>query len=236
MLSNNECISATELSQMSFTRSCENTGLLAVTPVYHKQCCGSRYCVLTVGWSKGRKSNKRSVSIRQRTAEHQEWSQSQVDGTPDRPSSLHHAAAFLFPGWLDSFSPQPWAKQATSERMNFASHSAVGHSDVRLIFFFFLFSHLFCARRVLNRKKALGNRCTRAHTDTRTKQHSNSIYIPANKLSFIFMMCVPACFHWPRESTGRKKKKNSSYNFQMVSLQYSTECPSCLYSGSVKPI
>lgn len=116
----------------------ENTGLLAVTPVYHKQSCGGRYGVLTVGWSKGRKSNKRSVSIRQRTAEHQEWSQSQVDGTPDRASSLHQPAAFLFPGWLDSFSSQPWAKQATSERMNFASHSTVGHSYVRLIFFLFI--------------------------------------------------------------------------------------------------
>lgn len=109
-LSNNKRISASGLSQMSSMRSCENTGLLAVTPVHHKHCCSGRYGVLTVGWSKGRKSNKRSVSIRQRTAEHQEWSQSQVDGTRDRPSSLHHAAAFLFPGWLDSFSPQPWAK------------------------------------------------------------------------------------------------------------------------------
>lgn len=137
-LSNNDCcIPADELSQMSFMRSCENTGLLAVTPVYRKQRCGSRYGVLTVGRSKGRKSNKRSVSIHQRTAEHQEWSQSQVDGTPDRSSSLHHAAAFLFPGWLDSFSPQPWAKQATSKRMNFESHSAVGHSNVRLSFFSF---------------------------------------------------------------------------------------------------
>lgn len=152
-LSKNEFTSALSLSQMSSMRSCENRGLLAVTALYHKQCCGGRYGVLTVGWSKGRKSNKRSVSIRQRTSEHQEWSQSQVDGTCDRPSSLHHAAAFLFPGWLDSFSPQPWAKP--SQRMNFASHSTAGHSYVRhwWFFFFFLFNHLFCARRVLNRKR-----------------------------------------------------------------------------------
>lgn len=33
-----------------------------------------------------------------------------------RLSSLNHMAALLFPGWVDSFSPQPCTKQATFER------------------------------------------------------------------------------------------------------------------------
>lgn len=43
------------------------------------------------------------------------WVSGGLDGW-QRLSSLNHMAALLFPGWLDSFSPQPCTKQATSER------------------------------------------------------------------------------------------------------------------------
>lgn len=53
-------------------------------------------------------------------------------------ASLNHTAAFLFPGWLDSFSPQPCTKQATSERETSPVKSMVSHICVLLILFFFL--------------------------------------------------------------------------------------------------
>lgn len=57
-----------------------------------------------------------------------------------RLSSLNHMAALLFPGWLDSFSPQPCTKQATSERET----SPVSQWWVAFMYYWFVLFCCFC--------------------------------------------------------------------------------------------
>lgn len=72
----------------------------------------------------------------------------------DPPLFITRLLSYLLDDWTVSpLSREP--NLATSERKNSASHSTAGHSYVRYWWFFFSFllSRLFCAQRVLNRKR-----------------------------------------------------------------------------------